>query len=88
MAIATSPLDIRVNGAARGSDASAATTSGTVDLARSVIALDADDLVRPVGAVEHRDRAGEPEPAEVLFPEFAEPDPRLAYKAAAGKMNP
>ena len=39
-------------------------------------------------AVEHRDRAGEPEPAEVLFPELAEPDPHLAHKAAAGKMNP
>ena len=61
---------------------------GTVDLARSVIALDADDLVRPGrDALPHR-RAGEPEPADVLFPELAEPDPCLAHKAATGKVDP
>jgi hypothetical protein len=56
MAIATSPLDIRVNGPPRGADASAVMTSA---LARAVIAFDADHLVRPVGAAEHRDWAGE-----------------------------
>ena len=57
-------------------------------LARPVIALDPHHLVRSVGAVEHRDWAGEPLPAQMLFLEFAEPDPSLAHKAAAGKMDP
>ena len=61
---------------------------GAVDLAWPVIAFDADDLVRPVGAVEHRDRTGEPVPAQMFFPKLAEPDPRLAHKAAAGKVDP
>jgi hypothetical protein len=43
---------------------------GAVDLARPLIALDPDNLVRPVGAVEHRDRAGESAAAQMLFPEI------------------
>ena len=61
---------------------------GGVDLPRPVIAFDPDDLVRPVGAVEHRHRTGEPMPAQMLLPEVAEPHPRLAHKPAAGKMDP
>jgi len=61
---------------------------GAVDLARPIVALDPHDLVGPVGAVEHRHRAGKPVPAQMFFSQLAEPDPCLAHKAPAGKVNP
>ena len=63
---------------------------GAVDRARPVVALDADDLVRPVGAVEHRHRPGKALAAQMLLPEvgLVEPDPRLAHETAAGEMDP
>ncbi len=63
---------------------------GAVDGARPVVALDADNLVRPVGAVEHRHRPGKALAAQMLLlePGLVEPDPRLAHETAAGEMDP
>jgi hypothetical protein len=61
---------------------------GAVDLAPAVIALDPDDLVGAGGAVDHRHRSLKAVPAQMLLAQFAEPDPRLPHKAAAGDMDP
>jgi hypothetical protein len=63
---------------------------GAVDGAGSVVALDADDFVGPVGAVEHRDRPGKALAGKMLLPKpgLVEPDPRLAHETAAGEMDP
>ena len=61
---------------------------GAVDRARAVVALDADNFVGPLGAVEHRHRALKPVPREVLLAQIAEPDPRLAHDPAAAEMDP
>ncbi len=61
---------------------------GAVDLPRPVVAFEAHDLVRSVGAIEHRHRPGKALPAEMLLAQIAEPDPRLTHKAAARDMDP
>ena len=61
---------------------------GAVDRARPVVALDPHDLVRPLGAIEHRHRALEAVPREMLLAQLAEPDPRLPHETAAGEMDP
>jgi hypothetical protein len=61
---------------------------GAVDGARAVIALDPHHLVGAFGAVDHRDRPLKALPAQMLLAQFAEPDPRLPRKAAAGEMDP
>ena len=61
---------------------------GAVDRARAVIALDPQNLVRPVGAIDHRHRALKTVAGEMLLTQLAEPDPRLTHKAAAGEMDP
>jgi hypothetical protein len=59
-----------------------------IDLASAIFALDAHHLVRPGKAVDHRYRSGKAAPAQMLLAQFAEPDPRLPHKPAAGKVDP
>ena len=61
---------------------------GAVDLAPPVLAFDAEDLVRPAGAVDHRHRPGKALAAQMLLAQFTEPDPGLADKTATGEMDP
>jgi hypothetical protein len=51
-------------------------------------ALHADDLVRPVLAIDHRNRPKETVAADVLFAEIAKTDPRLTDVAALGVVDP
>jgi hypothetical protein len=61
---------------------------GAVDLTRPIVAFEPHHFVRPIGAIEHRDRPGKALPAQMLLAQLAQPDPRLTHEAAARKVDP
>jgi hypothetical protein len=61
---------------------------GTSNLTRPVIAFEPHDLVRPVGAIEHRHWPGKDLPAQVLLAQIAKRDSRLTNKAATREVDP